>query len=101
MGQIVNTADSILKQAGNCIRNNPHILVEVGLAGMVLALLEYNVQAGKEHEKRDKLVEEQLKKNQAVIQILFSDAQKVGELEKINEFLMDALTQLSLNAAQA
>ena len=93
--QIVKTAEPLLKQAGRFIKANPHLLIEGGLAGGLLISLGYNVQAEKEHEKRDKLVESQLRKDQAIIKDLSSKAQKVDKLEKCNELLMDALTKQS------
>ncbi len=90
MGQIVKTAEPFLKQAGKLIEaRNPHLLIEGGLVVGVLVSLGYNVQVENEHEKRDKLVENQLRKDQAIIKDLSSKAQKVDKLEKCNELLME------------
>ena len=101
LGQIVKTAEPFLKQAGKCIKANPHLLIEGGLAGGLLVSLGYNVQVENEHEKRDKLVENQLRKDQAIIKDLSSKAQKVDKLEKCNELLMDALSKTSPNTVGA
>ena len=53
----------------------------------------HNVKSENEHEKRDELVKNQLKKDQAIIKDLSSKAEKVDRLEKCNELLMDALTK--------
>ncbi len=101
LGQIVKTAEPFVKQAGKFIKANPHLLIEGGLAGGLLVSLGYNVQAENEHEKRDKLVENQLRKDQAIIKDLSSKAQKVDKLEKCNELLMDALSKTSPNTVWA
>lgn len=100
-GQIVRTAKPFLKQAGMFIKANPHIFIEGGLAGSLLVSLGYNVKAENEHKKRDKLFENRLRKNQTIIKNLSSKAQKIDELEKCNEFLMDALTKKSPNTVGA
>ena len=100
-GQIVRTAKPFLKHAGMFIKTNPHIFIEGGLASGLLVSLAYNVKAENEHEKRDKLFENQLRKNQAIIKDLSSTAQKIDELEKCNEFLMDALTKKFPNTVGA
>ena len=92
-GQIVRTAKPFLKQAGMFIKTNPHILIEGGLAASLLVSLGYNVKAENEHEKRDKLFENRLRKNQAIIKDLSSTVQKIDKLKKCNELLMDALTK--------
>jgi len=66
-----------------------------------LVSLAYNVKAENEHEKRDKLFEHRLRKNHAIIKDLSSTAQKIDELEKCNEFLMDALTKKFPNTVGA
>lgn len=81
------------KQAGKCIKANPHLWVEGGLFGGLLISLGYNVKAENEHEKRDKLVENQLRKDQAVIKGLSSKAQKIDKPGRYNELLVDALTK--------
>lgn len=58
-----------------------------------MASIGYNVKSEKEHEKRDELVKNQLKKNQAIIKDLSSKAEKVDKLEKYNEFLFNAITK--------
>lgn len=98
IGQMIKVAEPFLKQAGKFIKANPHILIEGGLAGGLIVSLGYNVQAENKHEKRDKLVEKQLRKDQAIINDLSSKAQKVEKLEKCNELLMDALTKKAPNA---
>ena len=55
----------------------------------------------KKYEKRTKLVENQLKKDQAIINDFSSKAQKVDRLEKCNELLMDALIKKSPNIVGA
>ena len=100
-GQIVRTAKPFLKCAGMFIKTNPHIFIEGGLAGGLLVSLAYNVKAENEHEKRDKLFEHRLRKNHAIIKDLSSTAQKIDELEKCNEFLMDALTKKFPNTVGA
>ena len=100
-GQIVKTSEPFLKQVRRFIKANPNLLIEGGLAGGLLISLGYNVQAENEHEKRDKLVESQLRKDQAIIKDLSSKAQKVDKLEKCNELLLDALTKQSPNTVGA
>lgn len=100
-GQIVRTAKPFLKQAGMFIKTNPHILIEGGLAASLLVSLGYNVKAENEHEKRDKLFENRLRKNQAIIKDLSSTVQKIDKLKKYNELLMDALTKKSPNTVGA
>lgn len=51
----------------------------------------------KKYKKINKLVENQLKKDQAIINDFSSKAQKVDRLEKCNEPLMDALIKKSPN----
>lgn len=100
-GQMVKAAEPILKQAGKCIKSNPHFLIEGLLGGGLLISLGYNFKSENEHEKRDKLVENQLRKDQAIINDLSLKAQKVDKLEKCNELLMDALTKKSPDMAGA
>lgn len=99
--QIVRTTKPFLKQAGMFIKANPHIFIEGVLAASLLVSLGYNVKAENEHEKRDKLFENRLRAYQAIIKDLSSKAQKIDELEKCNEFLMDALTKKSPNTVGA
>lgn len=101
VGQLAKAAEPAIKQVGKFIKANPHLLVESGLLGGLLASLGYNVKTESEHEKRDKLVENQLRKDQAVIKDLSSKAKKVDKLEKCNELLTDALTKKSPDVAGA
>lgn len=55
----------------------------------------------KKYEKRNKLVENRLKKDQEIINDFSSKAQKVDRLEKCNELLMDALIKKSPNIVGA
>lgn len=55
MGQIVKTAEPLLKQAGKYIKANLHLLIEGALAGGLLVSLGYNAYAENEHEQRDKI----------------------------------------------
>lgn len=99
--QIVKAAKPVIKQAGRFIKANPHYLIEGLLGGGLLASIGYNVKSENEHEKRDELVKNQLKKDQAIIKDLSSKAEKVDKLEKCNELLMDALTKESNSIAGA
>ena len=99
--QIVKAAKPVIKQAGRFIKANPHYLIEVLLGGSLLASIGYNVKSENEHEKRDELVKNQLKKYQAIIKDLSSIAEKVDKLEKCNELLMDARTKESNSIAGA
>lgn len=99
--QIVKVAKPFIKQAGRLIKANPHYLVE-GLFGVgLLASIGYNFKSENEHEKKDELVKNQLKKDQAIIKDLSSKAEKVDKLEKCNELLKDALTKESNSIAGA
>ena len=71
------------------------------LGSGLLVSIGYNVKSENEHEKRDELVKNQLKKDQAIIKDLSSKAEKVDKLEKCNELLMDALTKESNSIAGA
>lgn len=99
--QIVKAAKLVIKLAGRFIKANPHCLIEGLLGGGFLASIGYNVKSENEHEKRDELVKNQLKKDQAIIKDLSSKAEKVDKLEKCNELLMDALTKESNSIAGA
>ena len=99
--QIVKAAKPVIKQAGRFIKANPHYLIEGLLGGGLLASIGYNVKSENEHEKRDELVKNQLKKDQEIIKDLSSKAEKVDKLEKCNELLMDALTKESNSIAGA
>ncbi len=99
--QMIKATEPFLKQAGKYIKSNPHYLIEGLLGGGLLLSLGYNVKSESEHERRDKLVEKQLRKDQAIIYDLSSKAHKVDKLEKCNEFLMDALTKKALNISEA
>ena len=99
--QIVKAAKPVIKQAGRFIKANPHYLIEGLLGGGLLASIGYNVKSENEHEKRDELVKNQLKKDQVIIKDLSSKAEKVDKLEKCNELLMDALTKESNSIAGA
>ncbi|MGO4971249.1 hypothetical protein ACTQ56_04515 [[Clostridium] aminophilum] len=99
--QIVKAAKPVIKQAGRFIKANPHYLIEGLLGGGLLASIGYNVKSENEHEKREELVKNQLKKDQAIIKDLSSKAEKVDKLEKCNELLMDALTKESNSIAGA
>ena len=92
-GKIARAATPVLKQAGKFIKANPHYLIEGLLGSGLLASIGYNVKSEKEHEKRDELVKNQLKRNQTIIKDLSSKAEKVDKLEKCNELLIDALTK--------
>lgn len=98
---MVKTVEPFLKQAGKCIKSNPHYLIEGLLGGGLLISLGYNAKSESEHEKRDKLVENQLRKDQAIINDLSLKAKKIDKLEKCNELLMDALTKNSPRIAGA
>lgn len=98
-GQLAKVAKPALKQVGKFIKANPHYLFEGLLGGGLLVSLGYNAKSENEHEKRDKMVEEQLRRDQAIIKDLGAKAQKVDKLEKCNELLMDALTKQSPNIA--
>lgn len=100
-GQIVKTAEPFLKQTGKFIKSNGHYFVEGGLAGSLIYSIGHNIMAENEHEEREKLVENQLRKDQAIIKDLSSKAQKVDKLEKCNELLMDALTKNAPNTVEA
>lgn len=91
--QIAKAMKPAIKQAGRFIKSNPHYLIEGILGGGLLMSIGHNIKSENEHEKRDELVKNQLKKNQAIIKDLSSKAEKVDKLEKCNEFLMDALTK--------
>jgi len=99
--QIVKAAKPVIKQAGRFIKANPHYLIEGLLGGGLLASIGYNVKSENEHEKREELVKNQQKKDQAIIKDLSSKAEKVDKLEKCNELLMDALTKESNSIAGA
>lgn len=99
--QIVKAAKPVIKQAGRFIKANPHYLIEGLLGGGLLASIGYNVKSENEHEKREELVKNQLKKDQAIIKDLSSKAEKVDKLEKCNELLMDALIKESNSIAGA
>lgn len=99
--QIVKAAKPVIKQAGRFIKANPHYLIEGLLGSGLLVSIGYNVKSENEHEKRDELVKNQLKKDQAIIKDLSSKAEKVDKLEKCNELLMDALTKESNSIAGA
>ncbi len=91
--QLVKVAKPDIKHAGRFIKSNPHYLIEGLLGGGLLVSIGHNVKSENEHEKRDELVKNQLKKDQAIIKDLSSKAEKVDRLEKCNELLMDALTK--------
>lgn len=99
--QIVKAAKPVIKQAGRFIKANPHYLIEGLLGGGLLASIGYNDKSENEHEKREELVKNQLKKDQAIIKDLSSKAEKVDKLEKCNELLMDALIKESNSIAGA
>lgn len=99
--QVVKTAEPFLKQAGKYIKSNPHYLIGGLLGGVLLISLGYNANLESEHEKRDKLVENQLRKDQAIIKDLGLKAQKIDKLEKCNELLRDALTKKTHDIVRA
>lgn len=99
--QMAKATEPFLKQAAKCIRSNPHYLIEGLLGGGLLISLGYNAKSESEHERRDKLVENQLRKDQAIINDLSTKAQKIDKLEKCNELLMDALTKKTPDIARA
>lgn len=99
--QIVKVAKPVIKQTGRFIKSNPHYLIEVLLGTGLVASIGYNLKSENEHEKRDELVKNQLKKDQAIIKDLSSKAEMVDKLEKCNELLMDALTKESNSTAGA
>lgn len=100
-GQVVKNAEPIIKQTGKFIKTNGHYFVEGGLASGLLLSIGYNIMSENEHEERDKLVENQLRRDHAIIKDLSTKAQKVDELEKCNELLMDALTKNTPNTVEA
>ena len=95
-GQLVKVATPMIKQAGKFIKSNPHYLIEGLLGGGFWFFLDIML-SWKKYKKINKLVENQLKKDQAIINDFSSKAQKVDRLEKCNEPLMDALIKKSPN----
>lgn len=93
-GHSIKTTVPLLKQAGNFIKVNPHLLIEGVLLGSLLVSVGRNIQSENKYVYQDRLYKEQLSKIRAIINDFNSIVEKVDKLERCNDFLMDALTKL-------